>query len=733
MTRLSARAGAGLAAFFAVMTALLPLTTLLLPSWLLPAGAAVLAMGVLGAIGRRFHPALALAAQLVALAVVTWWAFFPQVLIGGLVPSAEGWLLPDVIWAAGDELMTGIAPMGVGQSLAFVLIVASALIAMFVDQVAVALRMPIVAALPLVCVFIAPQLAVPRGDHLVFAIPFVLALLALIALGGSSKRQSERDRTGAGAMTLVTAVIVAVVAVAVAPLVPVMPSADSGILARGSSVDVSIDLGNDLRSASTDEVLRVRTEQNRAPYLRLATNTLFDEDGWHIDGGPSAPLEDGFGEVTPSGLVGEIESERALTWVSDVTLDAQYLPIPANAIEVRGSGGGWLAMLDNRTVRSTSESSEDTRYVTMAEILSPSREQLDASPWVSSSQQATAELPGASLRVEGSVINGAIGDAAREVTVDDRTPYEAALSLQSWLRGPDFEYSLETPVEEGFDGSDAEATEQFLITREGYCVHFASTFALMARSVGIPTRVAIGYLPGTTTSERIGDLPVYSVTADRLHAWPEVYLVGVGWTPFEPTPSIAQAQSVVASEGASATGGDEPEVERSQAPLAEETPTPTPTASADAENGGGADDAGSSSVALWILIAVGVVVAAALIVSVPALVRFALRSARMRAAARGDVASAWRELRALASDAGISFEPSDSPRAIGAVLIGSGADPTAVGTLTSAVEQASFAASPAAAGDLAGPLRTVSAGIRSDRTATRILRAMLPRSLWTRK
>ena len=267
MTRLSARAGAGLAAFFAVMTALLPLTTLLLPSWLLPAGGGGLAMGVLGAIGRRFHPALALAAQLVALAVVTWWAFFPQVLIGGLVPSAEGWLLPDVIWAAGDELMTGIAPMGVGQPLALVLIVASALIAMFVDQVAVALRMPIVAALPLVCVFIAPQLAVPRGDHLVFAIPFVLALLALIALGGSSKRQSERDRTGAGAMTLVTAVIVAVVAVAVAPLVPVMPSADSGILARGSSVDVSIDLGNDLRSASTDEVLRVRTEQNRAPYL----------------------------------------------------------------------------------------------------------------------------------------------------------------------------------------------------------------------------------------------------------------------------------------------------------------------------------------------------------------------------------------------------------------------------------------------------------------------------------
>lgn len=729
MTRRPSRTGAGLAGFLAVITALLPLTTLLLPSWLLPAGAAALAMSVLGAIGRRLHPAVAPCAQLLALIMVAWWAFFPRVFLGGLVPSGSRWMVPDVLGAAGEELITGIAPMDIGPSLAFVLIVSAALIAVFVDQVAVALRMPIVAALPLVCVFIAPQLAVPRGNHLVFAIPFALALLALIALGGSAKRQAERDRTAAGALTLVTAVVVVVAAVALAPLVPVLPSADSGVLARGSSVDVSIDLGNDLRSSSTDEVLRVRTERNRAPYLRLATNTLFDEDGWHIDGGPSGPLEDGFGDIVPSGLVGEIESESARTWVSDVELDTPYLPVPANATSVEGAGRGWMAMLDSRTVRSSSESSEGAGYVATTVALSPSREQLDASPWVSSSQQATAELPDASLRIEGSVINGAIGDAAREVTVDDRTPYEAALSLQAWLRGPDFEYSLETPVEDGFDGSDAEATEQFLVTREGYCVHFASTFALMARSVGIPTRVAIGYLPGTTTNMRIGDLPVYSVTADRLHAWPEVYLVGIGWTPFEPTPSIAQAQSVVAAEGAAATGADEPEVERTEAPRADETPTPTPTPSSDATPVGGADSAGATVIALRVLIALGIAAAAALIVSIPALIRVALRIARMRAASDGDVAAAWRELRAMASDAGISFARSDSPRRIGSVLIASGADSAAIGTLTSAVEQTSFAASPTAAGDLAGALRTVSEGLRADQPAMRMRRVLLPRSL----
>lgn len=733
MTRRSARSGSGIAACLAVITALLPLTTLLLPSWLLPASASVLAITVLGALRRRFHAAWALVAQLLALVVITWWAFSPHVLIGGLLPSGAGWQLLDVLGAAGDELITGIAPMEVGEPLAFVLIVAAALIAIFVDQVAVALRMPIVAMLPLVCVFIAPQLAVPRGHHLLFAIPFVLALLALVALSGSAERQAERDRTGAGAATVVIAVLVSVVAVVVAPMVPVLPSADSGILAKGSSVNVSINLGNDLRTASTDEVLRVRTEQIGAPYLRLATNTLFDEDGWHIDGGPSGPLEEGFAEVSPSGLVGEIESEQARTWVSDVELDAEYLPVPANAVDVRGAGPGWLAMRDSRTVRSASGSSRGARYEATAVTLSPSREQLEASPWVSSSQSATAELPGASLRVEGSVFNGAIGDAAREVTADDHTPYEAALSLQSWLRGPDFEYSLETPVEEGFDGSDAEATEQFLVTREGYCVHFASTFALMARSVGIPTRIAIGYLPGTTTNDRVGDLPVYSVTADRLHAWPEVYLVGIGWVPFEPTPSIAQAQSVVAPSGSAGVGAEEPEVERTEAPRAEETATPTPTPTATASPSSGSDRSSAVALAARIVQILGIALAAALVLTAAALARLTLGRVRLRAAARGDVAAAWREARAIAIDAGLPLAPSESPRAIGSVLIAAGADADATRALTAAVEEASFSAAPADPGDLSAPLRAVARGLRPDGAGARVRRALLPRSLWTQR
>src|SRR5699024_7579447 len=109
---------------------------------------------------------------------------------------------------------------------------------------------------------------------------------------------------------------------------------------------------------------------------------------------------------------------------------------------------------------------------------------------------------------------------AREVTADDRTPYETALGLQEWLRSPRFTYSLETPVEDGFDGSDIAAIEQFLDARAGYCVHFASAFALMARSLDLPTRITVGYLPGDLTGRSIDDMSVYSVAANRLHAWP---------------------------------------------------------------------------------------------------------------------------------------------------------------------------------------------------------------------
>ncbi|WP_110590524.1 transglutaminase TgpA family protein [Microbacterium suaedae] len=735
------RAAASIAILAAIITATLPLTTLLLPSWFFPAFAASLAIVTAGYVARRIRRGLALAAQLIAWVLVTTLAF-PGPVLGGLVPWGSDWGLPPVIAAAGEQIIDGVAPLAVEAPLTFVLVSAIALLTVVVDQLAGAARLPVLAGIPLVAVFITPQLAVPRDDHLPLAVPFALALVALVATTGSSRiRKDEPPRTAA--ITVAIAIVAALVAVVVAPRIPVLPTADSGLLARPTSIDVSIDLGDDLRNASSAEMLRVRTSADTAPYLRLATHTRFDEDGWRLDEGGIRPLREGFDDVVPSGVVGEVTSERERTWISDVALDAEFLPVPENAVAIAGAEGAWNALLESRTVRSTSSTAEGETYRVDAYPVAPTREQLDASPWVSdgdnggfvfesspSDEIVFDTVPPATLDVDSAVTGGAIGRAARSVAGDAASPYAAALSLQEWLRSSEFAYSLETPVEQDFDGSDVAAVEQFLEVREGYCVHFASTYALMARSLGLPTRIAIGFLPGTQTGERVDDLDVYSVSADRLHAWPEVYLVGIGWMRFDPTPGVAQAQSVVRD--AEQTPSESPEATVQPSDEPEETPTPTasPTDAVPADTTAGSSS-GAGIGSAWLVIAL-VVIGACLLALAPAALRRALRIRRVRAARQGDVLSAWRELVAVAFDAGLTLHASESPRALGARLVALGAPEDDVERIVSAVEHQAFAAQPGPEDDLLPALRTVALALRADAPADRARRFLLPRSLWAR-
>jgi hypothetical protein len=73
-------------------------------------------------------------------------------------------------------------------------------------------------------------------------------------------------------------------------------------------------------------------------------------------------------------------------------------------------------------------------------------------------------------------------------------------------------------------------------THKGYCQHFAGAAALILRSAGVPTRVIVGF----ATGEPIGH-DTYAVRDEDAHAWIEVYFPGVGWVPFNPTPSAAPA------------------------------------------------------------------------------------------------------------------------------------------------------------------------------------------------
>jgi protein-glutamine gamma-glutamyltransferase len=115
---------------------------------------------------------------------------------------------------------------------------------------------------------------------------------------------------------------------------------------------------------------------------------------------------------------------------------------------------------------------------------------------------------------------------AQRVAGRAKTPYEAVLALESWLRqAGGFTYD-ETPPR-----SKRSPLVDFVTrTKAGYCQHFAGAMAVMLRMLGIPSRVAVGFTSGTR------DDGTWVVTDHEAHAWVEVWFAGVGWIPFDPTP-----------------------------------------------------------------------------------------------------------------------------------------------------------------------------------------------------
>jgi transglutaminase-like putative cysteine protease len=120
-------------------------------------------------------------------------------------------------------------------------------------------------------------------------------------------------------------------------------------------------------------------------------------------------------------------------------------------------------------------------------------------------------------------------DLAGEVTAEAETPYARALALEAYLRS--FPYDLE--VAKPPEGRDV--VDYFLFDlQRGYCDYFASAMVVMARSVGIPARLAVGYAMGRYDSQQ----GAYVVTEKDAHAWPELYFSDYGWIPFEPTSGL---------------------------------------------------------------------------------------------------------------------------------------------------------------------------------------------------
>ncbi|WP_248241969.1 transglutaminase family protein [Microbacterium kunmingense] len=676
--------------FAALIAALLPLMRVVRPTgWLLGTLVLVAAVLATGYVARRLRlPAVAVS----LIEVVVWVAFVTVVFLRDsaflfVIPAVETFRdIPDILGAAGEEIALGVAPLTPSAPLSMLIVGATGLLAVVIDHVVLTARMPLLAGVGLIAVSLIPAIAVPAEIDVVAFVLLAAAILFLIRTDTRMREEpgsAEATRaTGVSATAVGIGAIAVVVALVATPLLPqpvIRPA--TGNLGPGPGIDATLQLGDDLRRPREVEVLQMRSDAPTPPYLRATTLTEFTGAVWEPDSGRSYPL-DSAEALTALPVDPEIQVAEYSTTVEIRNLNSTWLPVSYPATSIEGLDGVWGAFPYNRTVEARQGGTQGQDYEVISRVPRPTLEQIRARS--AGGEGVRADTLG--LPVDLPPI---VGELAAEVTAGAASDYDALLALQSWFRGADFRYSLEAPVEEGFDGSGAEAVARFLEVREGYCVHYASAFALMARTLGMPSRIVVGYLPGTSTGDAVDFQTVYSVMSGQLHAWPEIYFEGVGWIPFEPTNGLGQPTRF--SPEASAPGETADGADDAPAPS---TPAEVPDA-VDPDTGEPlTPDAGTAAPddAVDALPAVTAVLAVLVVLAIPLLVRELRRRQQLSAARAGDAAAAWAVVQDTAIDLGIPSPVSESPRALGARLIAeAGAPADAMGVLIRAIERASYA------------------------------------------
>jgi len=502
---------------------------------------AIAAHAVVATLRRRRLPLLPAAAVtgVAAVLFITWTRFGDTV--GYLLPTGA------TLSAAGDDLDTAWrvfqdvkAPAPVVNGFIVATAIAIWLLVFVADWAAFRARAAFEALLPATTLFLfAAALGAPGGrvaSAAVFAaaaLLFVLLHRTFIQEESSTWAASHRER-GRWSLLGTGAALTTVAVVAGAVTGPRLPGAEADAVidwrhigdAEPTRVVPSpmVDLRTRIVEQPNVEVFTVRSE---APsYWRLTALDEFDGQIWKSSYG----TDNADGEL-PRAVDSAAETETVRQTITVEALSGVWLPaaFEPRSLDVGGANVGWDEDSSTLIVDRDVPTSDGLTYEVTSAIPNwkgaQLREVSDADLPEDIGRRYTALPEAVSPEVRG-LAQTVIGRA------EAHTPYDRAIALQTYLRSPPFTYDQTVGP-----GAGADALAAFLFqTRRGYCEQFAGSFAAMARAVGLPTRVAVGFTWGAQDPE---DRTLYRVRGVHAHAWPEVYFHGYGWVPFEPTPGRA--------------------------------------------------------------------------------------------------------------------------------------------------------------------------------------------------
>lgn len=506
--------------------------------WLGPLAISAAAAHTTAAATRRRGLSLASSAavMLVGAALVTsWTSYWSTTAVG--IPTGDTWStmradLSDA-WLLYQDVVAP-APVAVG------FVVASSLAIWFIayvaDWAAFRLWVPFEATLPAGTLFLfTALLGTERGRGWAIGL-FAGSILAFLLVHRMSRQDATShwvaERGGPGQRSLLAVgAALGTFAVLTGTIVgPAVPGADApGVIdprslreGDDSRVTISplVDIQSRLVNQSALEVFQVRSPQ--PAYWRLTSLERFDGRIWSSRGS----YDDASGELPTS--MGTSAAVEDFEQIFDIrALAAIWLPSAYQPRSLDADGVDVLYEKDSSTliVDRSAENSDGFVY-----SVTSSAPRITAADLAGSSGEVPAAIRDRYLTLPDG-FSPAVVQLANEITAAAATPYEAALALQDHLRA--FTYDLEVQ-----SGHRSDLLERFLFeTQRGYCEQFAGAYAAMARAIGLPARVAVGFTQGVVDP---ADPTLFHVRGEHAHAWPEVFLAGAGWVSFEPTPGRGQ-------------------------------------------------------------------------------------------------------------------------------------------------------------------------------------------------
>ncbi|MDP9119395.1 MAG: DUF3488 and transglutaminase-like domain-containing protein, partial [Actinomycetota bacterium] len=338
----------------------------------------------------------------------------------------------------------------------------------------------------------------------------------------SSARRGVAASAGRGARRLAfTALGAAILAPIVVPGFGSRAVIDFGTPAEDRvAIDPFVSVQNSLSLRTPVEVLRVTA--SRPAYIRLVALPDFDGVQWKPGTEQGAVLAPG-DQVPGSDLLGDLTHRVTIGVTANLAQRWLPTPYPMSSIEV------------DRTVRFVAATGTTLVDTPLEEGDSYTVEALQSQPTGDELRDVTVSTPlegGRYLRLpENSAEIEEIQALAREWTADADEDFDKALAIQDRLQDPsEFSYTIDTPLR----GGTRSILEFLTESQAGFCQQFSTAMAVMLRSIGIQSRVVVGFASGAASPGTRGQ---YSIRTDKAHSWVEVYFSGWGWMPFEPTPT----------------------------------------------------------------------------------------------------------------------------------------------------------------------------------------------------